>query len=321
MQEIRTYVRTDRCAGLLGISVSTLRSWMLQVKATCSGSLINRCRKVHPGQLLFSETEKIRKLLTDKRFRCWPLGALYFYSLRNNIVSMAESTWYRYVKLLNIDRLKPRSVKIYGQGLRAAFPNQYWHADVTLVKTADGVRNYIYTVIDNFSRFPLVVKVSTKLCGKLRAETFREALRLAVQQRPTLQTIHLMVDGGSENYNSTVEEFLASPDPVEIKRIRALNDVAFSNSMAEAFNKTLKNYYLNHHDIKDFSMLEKLTEEMRLDFSHQRPHAVLKGLTPYEAYTGKHPNDVSWADQLRSARKERIVMNQRHHCPSCFIRS
>jgi len=48
---------------------------------------------------------------------------------------MAESTWYRYAGLLNIERQKPKSIKVYGEGIRATCPNQYWHADVTLFVT------------------------------------------------------------------------------------------------------------------------------------------------------------------------------------------
>jgi putative transposase len=272
---------------------------------------------VHPNQLLLSETDVMKKLLNDPDLRFWPLRSVYYHALRKKWVSMSLSTWYCYAKLLGVVRLKPRSVKKYEMGIRANQPNEYWHADVSIFKTADGIKHYIYTVVDNFSRFPLTIKVSTKLSGAIRVETFRDAVRKALTIHPTIETVNLIVDGGSENFNGTVDEFLERLDDIEIRRINALKDVAYSNSMAEALNRIIKCSYLNQMNNENTAALEenmKLTED---NYALIRPHAALKGLTPLEAYSGKRPDEISYTPQLKEARKKRIEMNKKYNCGSC----
>ena len=317
IQRISQYVPVKTCAKIIGVAESSVRNWITQVRVKCSNSIINLCRKVHPNQLLPNETETMKKLLSDKEFRFWPLHSLYYYALNNNLVAMCQSTWYKYARLLDINRLKPRSVKIYGVSIKATKPNKYWHADVTYFRTADGLLHYIYTVVDNFSKFPLAVKLSSKLCGKIRMETFRLALKTAIELNPVAETINLVVDGGSENFNSTVDEFLANLKNFEIKRIRALRDVAFSNSMAEAFHRIIKTYYLNQGSIENTTELESRLQFTVNDFTRHRPHGELKGLTPFESYTGKLP--ASFTQQLLQARKHRIEMNKKINCSGCLF--
>lgn len=308
---VRTYAR------IIGVAESSIRNWITEVRTRCSNSLINLCRRVHPNQLLSCETEAMKKMLCDSEFCFWPLRSLYYYALNNKLVSMCLSSWYKYARLLNVKRLKPHSLKIYGVSIKATRPNQYWHADVTYFKTADGLLHYIYTVVDNFSKFPLAVKLSTKLCGKIRMETFRLALKTAIEISPVAETINLVVDGGSENFNGQVDEFLSGLENIEIKRIRALRDVAYSNSLAEAFNRIIKTYYLNHNTIENTTELEKRLQFTVNDFSRKRPHGELKGLTPFEAYSGKQP--ASFTQQLLQARRHRIEMNKKFNCKGCLF--
>ena len=232
VQRVGDTISVDDCARLLGVATSTLRNWITQVRVRCSDSLINLCRKVHPNQLLGSEVEVMKELLSDNRLRFWPSVSVYYHALRTQSVSMAKSTWYKYAAMLNIRRLKPKRSHKYGQGIRASKPNQYWHADVTYFKSGDGLKHYIYTVVDNFSRFPLCVHLSTQLSGAIRSMTFRMALQKAMEYHPNLQTINLVVDGGPENINTNVEVFIKEVVHIPIHRIRSLKYVAFSNSMA-----------------------------------------------------------------------------------------
>ena len=315
IQTVSRIFSVKTCAKIIGIAESSLRIWITQVRIKCSNSLINICRKVHPNQLLSIETDKMKKLLLDNELKFWPLRSLYYFALNKELVSMCLSTWYKYSKLFTIVRLKPRSVKVYGSSIIASKPNQYWHADVTYFKTEDGLLHYIYTVVDNFSKFPLSVIQSTCLSGKIRTESFRVAIKTAIKLNPVTETINLIVDGGSENFNGTVDEFLANLKTFKVNRIRALKDVAYSNSMAEAFNRTLKTYYLNHQKTENTGALKRNLNFAVADFSCKRPHGELKGLTPFEAYTGKTP--PSFTQQLFEARKNRIEMNKKYNCQGC----
>lgn len=318
LQRLRDVLPVKKASALLNIDESTLRNWIREVRVRCADSLINHCRKLHPNQLLKTDTDRMKKLLISERFRFWSLRSLYFYALREKLVSIGLSTWYKYVRLLNVKRQKPISLKHYGKSVRAAQPNEYWHADVMYYRTADGSTSYLYTVMDNYSRFPLVARVSTELSGKTRRDTIREALQEALNVHPNVETIKLVLDGGSENFNGTVTEFLASLKNIEIKRIRALTDVPFSNSMVEALNKIFRCDYINHLSTKDHAEFEKAVDFTRNDYSFNRPHGASNGLTPFEMYAGIiRPEEISWKDQISKAGIFRREANKLLNCPTC----
>lgn len=319
-QRYRNELSVNQFSRLTGVDENTFRNWIREVRIRCSDSLIHSCRKVHINQLLSPETDKMKKLLIDPRFQFWPLVSVYYYALRNNICSMALSTWYKYVPLLGIKRIKPRSVKSYGISVKANYPNEYWHADVTKFRSADGVWNYIYTVVDNFSKFPLSVLVSEKLSGELRMLSFRDALKKCIELSGDVKTINLAVDGGAENFNGTVDDFLNGLKEISIHRIRALCDVIWSNSMAEAFNRILKTCYLNHQSIGNTNELILRVEENVNDFAFERPHGKLNGLTPFETYIGNLPDKNDFKNQIAQSKTMRIQVNRNYSCSKCLFK-
>lgn len=315
-QRFREVFSVRHFSKLIGTDESTLRNWIREVRIRCADSMINVCRKVHPNQLLLREIANMKKLFANEEYRFWPLRSLYFYALNNHIVSMGQSTWYKYAALLKIKRLKPKTTKTKIEGYRASNPNELWHADVTYFFTPQKIKFYIYTVIDNFSRMPLAVMVHDKLCGKFRTTTFREALKTALSFDASIENINLMTDGGSENFNLNVNAWLKELNEIEIKHIKALTEGWSSNAMAESFNFVLKNMYLNHMSIQSDVSLKNAINVVLHDYAYKRPHGILKGLTPVQVYTGMKPNNRSFKEQISSARKTRIIMNSQHTCLS-----
>lgn len=55
----------------------------------------------------------MQNLLTDIRFRYWPVNSIAYYALRNNLVTASLSTWYNCMHKLGISR--PRIPKKYGK--------------------------------------------------------------------------------------------------------------------------------------------------------------------------------------------------------------
>ncbi len=96
------------------------------------------------------------------------------------------------------------------------------------------------------------------------------------------QTVDLITDGDPENVNRTVDAFLRE-EAVRMRRKVALEDIAFSNSMAEATNKIIKYHYLFPARLKDGQELRKRLPDFIHDFNAVRPNHQLKGLTPAEA--------------------------------------
>jgi putative transposase len=314
LQDFKQIVPVKKMASLLRIDESTVRGWIREVRVKCSGSVINVCRKMHPNQLLEKEVVLMKKLLSDPDKQYWPMVSVYYYALQNNIVSMSLSTWYTYAGLLNIKRPVPVSLKHYGKSVVALFPNEYWHADVTQFVTKNGVLHYIYLVVDNYSKKILSWAVDTKLCKNVRLETFKEALNVAVASYSSITEINLIVDGGSENNNKTIDGFIDALTDVRIHKEQALKTVHFSNAMAEATNRLIKCYYLNHQDIKDTEELIKYTGLAVSDVNCLRPHGRLKGLTPDEAFAGMKPQTERHREQKQIARFRRVEENRGLSC-------
>jgi len=100
--------------------------------------------------------------------------------------------------------------------------------------------------------------------------------------------VHLIVDGGSENNNSIVDEYISS---VPVNKLIAQKDIIFSNSMVESVNKIIKYRSLFLHNIPDINSLKKHLEEFIPVYNNIRPHVSLNGLTPNEVLTGFNPDN------------------------------
>src|SRR5690606_11423922 len=91
-----------------------------------------------------------------------------------------------------------------------------WHADVTAFLTTDKVKQYIYVVIDNFSRKILSWLTADSVSAGLRKTTIEEALEnLNAHHHLEIQ----LTDGGPENeappiFSFTFTEIEISPLPV-----------------------------------------------------------------------------------------------------------
>ena len=317
VQRIQSIISIKASAKLLGLSCSTLRSWITQVRIRCNDSVIHACRKVHPNQLLASECNTIKQLLLNDEFTHWPLVSLYYYALHKKLVSISLSTWYKYVAIFNIKRYKPISIKKHQPSVQASFPNQYWHADVTQFKTNNGVLHYIYLVVDNYSKMILAWQVSTKLSAAVRLQTFKQAIEQTLYYHPQHTTTNLIVDGGRENNNNTVEQFLQSLTQLNIRKLKALKDVPFSNAHAEAANRTLKLYYLNREPIADTQALQNILANSINELNTIRPNSRIQGLKPIEAYTFHTIDKTQISQQIQTARVLRASLNKINTCGSC----
>jgi len=197
---------------------------------TCSSSFIGLCVKQHPLQLTAREVKKLKLFLFDFTYRNWSLNSTYLYGIRNQFFAFSLSTFYRYAQLLDFSTFTPKNRhKNHHIGLRAAFPNQYWHANVTIFKPLDHTKIYIYLLIDNFSRYILSWRASLKLCAQTRLETITEAYHTFILKKPSFP-VDLVVDNGSENKYIP----LHPTDELSLQKIIAQQDIIFSNSMIEA---------------------------------------------------------------------------------------
>ena len=310
-------ISIQKACRLVGISISTYRTWAKEVYFKCNNSLLKLCKNSYPHQLTYTELKKMHRMLLDRQFCLWPISSVVYYGMKHSIVKAHPNTWYKYARLMKIKRLRTyKRKKKYGEGIRTTAPNQKWHADITEIMLSNGQVAYIYLVIDNFSRYILSWRVAARICAKTRLETFREAVIKSKKRKPKELNTQIIVDGGTENNNHLVEEYVQT-STVPLDKIVALKDILKSNSMIEYTNRTLKYEYLFAQAIGSFEHLLKIMYQRIFDFNNVSPQAVLSGLTPIEAYTGIQINPDQQKDLFIRAKKARIHYNKTHSCYGC----
>ena len=233
---------------LLGITIQQYAHWKKIEQYACSNSLIWLCYKRVSTQMSRKEIETMKKLMTDKTMLHWASASVWGYGVKNGMVSMARTTWYHYGKLLRLGnsrkKYKPNKKKI---SVRAEAPNTIWHMDVSVYKTLENTKYYIYTVIDNFSRKILAYDYAKELNGSTRLKSLKRAIEqefgVDLEASQLVPKLNLIVDGGTENNNKTVEDFIKE-NQINITKLVALKDVVFSNSMVESSFRMMKTYYL-----------------------------------------------------------------------------
>ena len=144
----------------------------------------------------------------------------------------------------------------------------------------DGTKVYLHAVIDNFSRRILSWRVAEQLEVASTVAVLREAARRAVSADniPTL-----VADAGVENVNTDVDGLIESG---LMSRVLALKDVMFSNSMIEAWWRTLKYQWLFLNVLDSVATVVRLTAFCVEAHNTEIPHSALRGQTPGEIYYG-----------------------------------
>ncbi len=259
------------------------------------------------------EANVIKELVSSDKFQYWPICSLAWNASRKDLLHVSLSTWYKYVRKLGLNRLRIKKKKPYPKGILAVSPNQIWHADITVVKSLDGIKNYVYLLMDNYSKYIINWRVEPVVSGEIRTQTIKEGYQEHIKGCKNLQ---LIMDGGPENNNHNMDNYIDS-DGINISKLIVLKDIPYSNSLIEAQNKLIKYRYLFKCQYQDIHALRKALEWIIPDYNHQRPHNSLNGLTPHEAYTGKQINITVQKEKIKRAKQIRVIENRKNLCCIC----
>jgi putative transposase len=125
----------------------------------------------------------------------------------------------------------------------------------------------------------------------------------------------VVADSGSENVNGAVDDLL---DGEALTRVLAQVEITFSNSMIEAFWRSLKHSWLYLHSLDSFAALRRLIGFYVTAHNEMMPHSAFHGRTPNEMFfgTGNEVTQKLFAAR-RSAREERTRANRTARCGVC----
>jgi putative transposase len=285
---------------------------LLKHQQRCGSSPSLLCRVKHPGQLLVSEINAIKTYCSDSRFLHWPLTSVYHQLRRDKAAAFQLSTFYKYVRLLQIKRQTAKTRrKNHATGIRADSPLAILHADLTLFRTADNSKNYIYLIQDNFSRSILAARVSMQYAASITLQNIAQ-VRQQFLQPAGIDHCQFLTDNGVENFG-VVADYICNVRSPSIQHLVAQKDIVFSNSMIEAANKQIKYRFLYHQHIPDHEHLKQFVEQAVHDYNN-RPHHILNGLTPLEILQGRKIVKPARSLEIRLAQQQRLLKNKQQKC-------
>jgi putative transposase len=252
-------------------------------------------------------------MVTSPDYRHVPTGTLALLAQRLGGVCDSRSTWYRLVRKFGWRRprlrVHPAKPKV---GLRTTRADEMWHIDTTVIRLLDGTRAYLHAVIDNFSRRILAWRVAETFMPVNSVAVLVEASRGAT---PSETTPVVLADAGVENVNAQVDDLITTG---VLRRVLAFTELKFSNSMIEAWWRSLKHQWLFLHSLDSLTTVRRLVEFYVQEHNRVLPHSAFRGQTPDEMYFGT--GDTVPADLMAraaAAHRTRVEANRSAACGTC----
>jgi transposase InsO family protein len=297
---------------ILGLEAGRYHAWRRAERA-CALDDRPSCPQTSPAQLTAGEVATIKDMVLAPEYRHMPLGTFARYAQRIGKVFASATTWAKLVRERGWrrprQRIHPPKPTV---GVRASQPNQIWHVDTSVIRLLDGTKVFLQAVLDNYSRKILAWAVTERFDPSNTCQVLLAAGKHLVDAGRPL----LYADSGVENVNAAVDATLLSAC---LDRILAQVDVAFSNSMVEAFWRSLKHQWLFINSLESIERLRSLLAFYVEQHNTQMPHSAFEGQTPDEMYFGTAVNlPGELAAAKGNARAARLSANRALSCEACL---
>jgi transposase InsO family protein len=304
------HVPQRRLLRLLGLSPSRYHAWKRR-SLVCQLDDESSCPRSHPTRLTAVEIQAVKEYVVGEEFRHLSVRALSLHAQRKGKAFACASTWRRLIRergwLRPRTRHYPARPKV---GVRATQPNEWWHIDLTVLRTTSGARVFLHAVIDNFSRKILSWEVAARVAGSTTTQVVAMTAEFLEGDE-----VQLMADSGAENVNMEVEGYLEGST---IRRVLAQLEVVESNSMIEALRRSLKHQWPYLHGLETIEQVRKLVEFYVEQHNTVMPHAAFDGQTPDEVYFGVGDGvPARLAEERHEARRKRVSFNRSRPCGAC----
>jgi putative transposase len=132
---------------------------------------------------------------------------------------------------------------------------------------------------------------------------------------PSETTPVVLADAGVENVNAQSDALIATG---VLRRVLAFTELKFSNSMIEAWWRSLKHQWLFLHSLDSSTTVRRLVDFYVQEHNRVLPHSAFRGHTPDEMYFGTGetvPADLT--SRAAAARRTRVEANRSASCETC----
>jgi transposase InsO family protein len=155
--------------------------------------------------------------------------------------------------------------------LRPLYPNHVWSIDFVDDKLSNGRPYKMLTVLDEYTREALSVKVATRM----GSEEVLEALYPLLLQRGKPE--YLRSDNGPEFSSAPFKDWLGQ---VGITSIQIYPGSPWENGYNERFNGTLRREILNAEWFATTRQAQTVIDQWLRQYNHVRPHHALRMRPP-----------------------------------------
>ncbi len=155
--------------------------------------------------------------------------------------------------------------------LRPKRRNHVWSYDFVMDRTHDGRAIRMLTVVDEYTRECLAIRVARRLCSS----DVLECLADLMTERGVPGFIRS--DNGSEFTAKAVRKWISA---VGATTLFIEPGSPWENGYNESFNGRLRDEHLNGEIYYTLTEAQVLIENWRLEYNHFRPHSSLGGKPP-----------------------------------------
>jgi putative transposase len=165
--------------------------------------------------------------------------------------------------------------------LRPAHPNHVWSYDFVSATTHDGRTLRILTLIDEYTRECLAIRVARRLASLEVIETLADVMLLrGIPQ-------YLRSDNGPEFVAQELRQWLAK---LRTGTLYIERGSPWENGYCESFNGKLRDECLNGEIFYSLKEAQVIIEQWRVEYNTKRPHSALGYRPPApEAYSSVLP--------------------------------
>jgi putative transposase len=207
---------------------------------------------------------------------------------------------------LKVPRKQPKKGRLYlNDGsclrLRPCWPNHVWSYDFVVDRLADGRKLRLLTIIDEYTRKCLAIKVGYHLTSNDILDTLSD---LFIQEGIPE---YIRSDNGSEFKAQVLKEWLQS---LHVQTAYIEPGSPWENGYNESFNGKLRDELLNQELFYTLKEAQVLIEEWRQYYNHIRPHSSLGYRPPAPlVHVNSLSNQTHKYKLLAHNKGERLIKN------------
>jgi putative transposase len=125
----------------------------------------------------------------------------------------------------------------------------------------------------------------------------------------------VLADAGVENVNAQVDDLISTG---VLRRVLAFTELKFSNSMIEAWWRSLKHQWLFLHPLGSVSTVRRSVGFYVHEHNRVLPHSAFRGQTCDEMYLGTGDAvPANLTSRAAAARRARVEANRSAACQTC----